>query len=88
MDDWRRLRSRGLQKLSSRMNGIVLSSPYSDMTLRSQVNGPAMGVEVSISGLWVLHGALNFYGMGTGLQNIAAGSLTGVPIISGLRAVG
>jgi hypothetical protein len=88
MDDWRRLRSRGLQRLSSKMNGIAHSSPYSDMTLRSQVTGRAMGMEELISGLWVLDGALNYYGMGTGLRNIATGSLTKVPTISGLRTVG
>ena len=88
MDGWQRLRGRGLQKLSSRMNGIVHSSPYSDLTLRSQVNGRAMGMEALISGLWALHGALNYYGMGIGLQNIATGSLIKVPTISALRTVG
>jgi len=56
------------------MSGIVHSIPYSAMALRSQVNGRSQEMEGSISGLWALIGALNYYGMGIGSPNIATGS--------------
>jgi len=70
------------------MSGIVRSPPYSVMALRSQVNGLAVEMEGLISGLWILHGALSYYGMGIGSRSIATGSWIKVPTISGLRMVG
>jgi hypothetical protein len=71
------------------MSGIVHSTPYSAMALRSQVNGRSWEMEGSISGLWALIGALDYYGMGMriGSPNIATGSWIKVPTIGGLRMV-
>ena len=69
------------------MSGIVHSTPYSAMALRSQVNGRSLEMEGLISGLWALNGALNYYGMGIGSLSIATGSWIKVPIISGLWMV-
>jgi len=87
MDDWGHLRDPGLQRPSFRMSGIVHSTPYSAMALRSQVNGRALGMEGSILRLWALHGALNCCGMGIGLPSIATGSWRKVPTIGGLPMV-
>ena len=57
------------------------------MALRSQVNGRSLEMEGSISGLWALIGALNYYGMGIGSLNIATGSWIMVPTIGGLWMV-
>jgi len=70
------------------MSGIVHLTPYSAMGMRSQVNGHNLEMEGSISGLWALHGALNYYGMGTGLLNIAIGSRLQVPTTGGLQIIG
>jgi len=56
------------------MSGIVHLTPYSAMAMRSQVSGRSLVMEGSILGLWALNGALNYYGMGIGLPNIATGS--------------
>jgi len=69
------------------MSGIVHSTPYSVMALRSQVNGRSLEMEGLISGLWALDGVLNYYGMGIGSLSIATGSWIKVPIISGLWMV-
>ena len=69
------------------MSGIVHLTPYSAMAMRSQVSGRSLVMEGSISGLPVLHGALNYYEMGIGLPNIATGSQLQVPTIGGLQMV-
>lgn len=71
------------------MSGIVHSTPYSAMAMRSQVNGRGLEKEMEglISGLWALNGALNYYGMGIGSLNIATGSWIMVPTIGGLGMV-
>ena len=70
------------------MSGIMHLTPYSAMAMRSQVNGRSPRMEESILGLWALHGALNYYGMGIGLPNITTGSQLQVPTIGGLQMVG
>ena len=69
------------------MSGIVHLTPYSAMGMQSQVNGRSLEMEGLILGLWALHGALNYYGMGIGLPNIATGSQLQVPTIGGLQMV-
>jgi len=69
------------------MSGIVHSTPYSAMALRSQVNGRSLEMEGLISGLWALNGALKYYGMGIGSLSIATGSWIRVLTISGLWMV-
>ena len=70
------------------MSGIVHLTPYSAMGMQSQVNGRSLEMEGLILGLWALHGALNYYGMGTGLPNIAIGSRLLVPTTGGLQIIG
>ena len=70
------------------MSGIVHFIPCSAMAMRSQVSGRSLRMEGSISELWALHGALNYYEMEIGLPNIAIGSRLQVPTIDGLQTVG
>ena len=70
------------------MSGIVHLTPYSAMAMGSQVSGHSLGMEGLILGLLVLHGALNYYGMGIGLPTIATGSRLQVHTIDGLQMVG
>ena len=69
------------------MSGIVHLTPYSAMAMRSQVSGRSPVTEGSILGLWAPNGALNYYGMGIGLPNIATGSQLQVLTIGGLQMV-
>jgi hypothetical protein len=65
------------------MSGIVHSTLYSAMALRSQVNGRSLETEGLISELRA-NGALKYYEMGIGLLSIATGSWIKAPTINRL----